>query len=233
MKKIKLLCLSISLFSLFTACNETEEVISAPSSNLRGTFINSEVITTNFSSSLVNDSNYLYCTLYPQSLIPNDPNRKVLYRIDQRLKLNKNYTYNYEYSIKIGNGGDWGNLEIAKLHVNITGTFTYTNLYSENGEIEENSYTVNLSNPTGGEEKIYGSNLPNPNDFYSWTMHSEPDLVLDFASLSKLDNYQFDQYVKERKVFITKAINENEENIIEDNVFYPFIMNDLGRFSTY
>ena len=233
MKKIKLFSLVAVMLSLFTGCNQTSEEVVEKVSPLRGTFTNNEVIITNFSSSIVNDGNYLYCSLYPQSLVPSDPNRKVAYRINQRLKLNRNYTYNYEYSIRIGNGGDWGNLEMAKLYVNITGTFTFTNIYTENGEIETNSYAVSLSNPTGGKEEIYGSYLSNPNDFYSWNIHNEADYVLDFSSLNKNGNYQFDQYVKERKVLVTKAVIEGEENVIEDNVFYPYIMNDLGKYSTY
>ena len=64
-------------------------------------------------------------------------------------------------------------------------------------------------------------------------MHSSPDQVLDFTQLSKLSSYTYDEYVCSRKVIVTKAQSELENNSIEDDIFYPYILEDFGRYSNY
>lgn len=226
MKK-NILLLSIISISLFTGCNSNNENKSSETINseLRGTFTNKEDIETQFKSKIT-DGDYLYSTLYPTTFMVED--QVILYRIDQRLKLNKNFTYNYEYSIILGNPGGWGNLEVAKLYVNISGSFTYKKM-----DKEPNSYIVNLSNPTSGKEEIYGSYLYNTQYLSSWVMHTAPDLVLNFDELLTTENYQFDDYVKGRSLIVTKAIDSNDNNKVEDDVFYPFIIDDLAKYSTY
>ena len=227
MKKSKLIILSTLLISLFTGCgNSNNEVTSEViSSELRGTFTNKEDIETQFKKQIT-DGDYLYSTFYPTMFMQED--QVILYRIDQKLVLKRNYTYNYEYSIILGNPGGWGNLEVSKLYVNISGTFDYKKM-----DKEPNSYVVNLSNPTSGREEIYGSYLYNTQYLSSWVMHTSPDLVLNFDELTKFSDYQFDNYVKGRKVIVTKATDQNEDNKIEDDVFYPFIIDDIAKYSTY
>jgi len=217
------LILSILTLLAFTGCSQKPD--EKPQSLLRGTFTFNDAITVKYSKT-IQDGNYLYCRLYPQRDMMAE-GQDILYRTDQRLKLNRDYTYSYQYTVILGNPGDWGNLEVAKLHVNITGTFTYTL-----GQTET-SYIVHLSNPTGGIEEIYGSSLNNVSWLGNWTMHSSPDQVLDFTQLSKLSSYTYDEYVCSRKVIVTKAQSELENNSIEDDIFYPYILEDFGRYSNY
>ena len=212
---------------LFAGCAPEEtESAAAKTSALRGTYTFQEEKTAEFKKQIA-DGDYLYCTLYPHRDMAET---SILYRIDQRLKLNRDYTYAYEYTVILGNPNPWGGLEIAKLAVNITGTFTYTQKPYSTGE-----YIVKLSNPTGGTEEIYGANFSgaNPADLYSWAIHSTADYKIDFASVSKLANAVYDDYVKARTVYVYKAQTETESNVLTDNVFYPYILNDIGRFSNY
>lgn len=231
MKKTKkflsvLFCLILSLVCvLFTGCSNGDsetETISA----LRGTFTNQNEITAQFKKEHA-DGDYLYCNLYPHRDMAEI---NILYRINQRLKLNRDYTYAYEYSVILGNPNPWGNLEIAKLSVKITGTFTYTAKPYTKGE-----YIVKLSNPTGGTEEIYGCNFngANPADLYGWNIHGTADYRIDFSSVAKLDNFTYDDYVKARTVYVYKAQTDEETSSVTDNVFYPYILDDIGRFSTY
>lgn len=221
MKKSILLLLLLAL----TSCGSKNGTTKARTSDLKGTFTYNEAINTQYKRN-VDDGNYLYCSIYPQTGIVDG--EKFLYQIDQRLKLNKDYSYNYEYSITLGNPGDWGNLQLAMLHINISGTFTYTK-----DKNSENKFIVNLSNPTSGIEEIYGTYLNNPTSYWQWEMHEEPDYVLDFSSLSKIENYSYDEYSCGRKVIVSKASSQEEKNTIEDNLFFRYILETFAHFSTY
>lgn len=222
--KNKIILISISLL-LFGCNNQVTTQEETKKSDLRGTFVNNEVIDAKFKKQ-IQDGNYLYSTLYPQSIFLND-DQGIAYRIDQRLKLNKDFTYNYEYSIVLGSSDAWGSLEVSKVYVNISGTFNFKNYQ------KENEFIVYLSNPTSGREEFYGCYLRNFASFKDNEIHPEADYVLNFDSLSKLENYQFDKYVKQRTVLVRKAVLENEDNSIEDNIFFSDILDDLGHFNTY
>lgn len=222
--KNKIILISISLL-LFGCNNQVTTQEETQKSDLRGTFVNNEVIDAKFKKQ-IQDGNYLYSTLYPQSIFLND-DQGIAYRIDQRLKLNKDFTYNYEYSIVLGSSDAWGSLEVSKVYVNINGTFNFKNYQ------KENEFIVYLSNPTSGREEFYGCYLRNFASFKDNEIHPEADYVLNFDSLSKLENYQFDKYVKQRTVLVRKAVLENEDNSIEDNIFFSDILDDLGHFNTY
>lgn len=229
MKK-NLLLIALCILPIVSGCgsngnNETSSNI--PVSSLRGTFIYKDSITTQLMKTF-RDGDYLYSTTYPQTLMREE--QQILYRIDQSLKLNRDYTYNYRYTIILGNPGDWGNLEFANLSVNISGTFTFKEMTNKVDE----SYIVSLSNPTSGTEEIYGTNFNNPADIYSWTRHSQVDYVLNIEQVLDVDpSYQFDQYVKGREVIVTKAKDDTESNVVSDDVFYPFILDDIGDYFTY
>ncbi len=221
-----LLCaLLVCTCLVFVGCGKKEENTELRS-GLRGTFTYQSEEVATFKKEIA-DGKYLFCNLYPHRDMGET---NILYRINQRLKLNRDYTYSYTYTVVLGNPGSWGNLEQAKISVNITGTFTYTVKTYEKG-----TYIVHLSNPTGGTEEIYGMNFSgaNPADLYQWSMHTTADYKVDFANASKLDNFVYDDYVKARTVYVYKAQTEEESNLLTDNVFYPYILDDIGRFSTY
>lgn len=222
--KNKIILISISLL-LFGCNNQVTTQEETQKSDLRGTFVNNEVIDAKYKKQ-IQDGNYLYSTLYPQSIFLND-DQGIAYRIDQRLKINKDFTYNYEYSIVLGSSDAWGSLEVSKVYVNISGTFKFKNYQ------KENEFIVYLSNPTSGREEFYGCYLRNVASFKDNEIHPEADYVLNFDSLSKIENYQFDKYVKQRTVLVRKAVLENEDNSIEDNIFFSDILDDLGHFNTY
>ena len=219
MKKLLILFSLILLFS----CNSNTP-ISDKTSDLKGVFVNNEVIDAKFKKQY-QDGYYLYSTLYPQSINMVD-DQAIAYRIDQRLKLNKDYTYNYEYSIVLGSSDAWGSLQVSKINVLMNGIFNYK-------EKEENKYIVNLSNPISGNEQMYGCYLKNFSSFKENEIHPEADYVLDFSALSKIEDYQFDKYACSRSVLVNIAQEEKEDNLVEDNLFFSSILDDLGHFNTY
>ncbi len=231
MKKNLLLIGSIFCF-VFSSCSSKVSEEEEKKSGLSGTFTFNEAFDAKFKKEIQIDedvNHYLYCHLYPQrDMEVGGENDKILYQLDQRLKLNRDSTYRYEYSIIIGSSGDWGNPEILKILVDITGTFTYKVI-----DEEKKSYAVYLNSPTGGTEERYGATLYNPAVLRSWGMHSSPDYVLDFSTLSKLENYNYDPYVAGHWVYAKKAITEEESNLLEDNRYFPYILDDLGPFCTY
>lgn len=232
MKKIHkwlsvLFCVLLSVTCLlFTGCKDGEDQTPEARSALRGTFTYQNEIIVPFKKE-ISDGQHLYCSLYPHRDMGE---ANILYRMNQRLKLNRDYTYSYTYSVILGNPNPWGNLEQAKVAVSITGTFTYTAKPYSTGE-----YIVRLSNPTGGTEEIYGMNFSgaNPADLYSWSIHGTADYKMDFSTVSQLDNFVYDEYVEARTVYVYKAQTEDESNILTDNIFYPYILDDIARYSTY
>jgi hypothetical protein len=233
MKKILKKMLSFTLTAIvaaaclvFVGCKKETKEQEETVSTLRGTFTYNETVITRFKKE-IQDGDWLYCSLYPQRDMVVD--QEIAYRIDQRLKLNRDYTYLYEYTVILGSPGDWGNLEVAKLAVGITGTFTY-----KEKPFSENEYVVKLSNPTGGTEEIYGSNLNNsPAILRNWSLHAAADYQLDFSRITDFNSFVYDEYVCARTVSVKKAKDENESNELNDDVFYSYILNDFGRFSTY
>lgn len=194
-------------------------------SALRGTFTYSETInqglsvTNKLPSEIdVNNKQYLFSNVYPINY--GNEGMAIAYGIDQRLKLNRDYTYSYDYTILISNPRDWGGSN-ARLVVSIRGTFEY----AEGGNASK--YSVLLSNPTSGTQQLFGATITSQ-DNYGWSMHSQPDLTLDYSVLSKLANYQFDQYVCSRVVTVDKATKT-----LSDDVFYPEILNYIATYSTY
>lgn len=213
------LALLLGLTAL-TACKKE----APPESALRGTFTYSETINQGLVIShdapggdSANDRQYLYSNVYP--INSGIQNTRIAYGIDQRLKLNRDFTYVYEYSVLLSNPGDWGG-QCARLAVNITGTFQF--IGGDTGE-----YTVLLSNPTGGTQQVFGATIARP-DIYGWSIHSQPDLTLDYSLLSMQEGYTYDEYVRSRVVTVNKTTKE-----IADDVFYPELLNYIALYSTY
>lgn len=203
------------------ACSEK----TVEESELRGTFSYSEVINQNLyithrTQDALPDSGrtYLFSNVAP--INSGSEGTRVAYSIDQRLKLNRDYTYLYDYTVLLSNPGDWGG-QISKLTVSIMGTFEFIK------GAEEGTYSVLLSNPTGGVEQVNGSFL-GAGGIYGWSMHSQPDMTLDFFTLSKLENYEYDEYVRSRAVVVNKTTRT-----LTDDVFYPQLLNYTARFSSY
>lgn len=218
---IALMTVCLAILSMVACQNESESDESA----LRGTFTYSEIINqglyiTHLQPDEVenNDRQYLFSNVYP--INSGSEGTAIAYSIDQRLRLKKDYTYSYNYTILISNPGDWG-ASSAKLVVNITGTFEYV------ASADENEYSVLLSNPSGGTQELYGSTFSSSN-IYGWSMHSQPDLELDYSLLSKLDNYEYDEYVCSRVVAVNKSTK-----VLTDDVFYSEILNYIAMYSNY
>lgn len=219
-------CLAAALAAVLVcatgaACkNETEA-----ESELRGTFsyteiINQDLFITHRLQESVPDSGrtYLFSNVAP--IDSGSEGTRIAYSIDQRLKLNRDFTYLYDYTVLLSNPGDWGG-QISKLTVSITGTFEFL------AGPETGTYSVLLSDPTGGTEQVNGSFL-GAGGIYGWSMHSRPDMTLDFYTLSKAEDYEFDEYVKSRVVVVNRSTH-----VLTDDVFYPQLLNYTARFSSY
>ena len=216
------------LVTLLVACNDNQDgnkQSSGAESALRGTFTYSETINQGLSVTNkqpgdveVNNKQYLFSNIYPINY--GNEGMPIAYGIDQRLKLNRDYTYNYDYTILISNPRDWGGPN-ARLVVSISGTFEFAE------GANANEYSVLLSNPTGGTEQLFGATLASP-DNYQWSIHSQPDLSLDYSVLSRVVGYQFDEYVCSRVVSVNKTTK-----LLSDDVFYPEILNYIALYSIY
>ena len=213
----------VMLLVLFAACNDEQE--SGEQSALRGTFTYSETINQGLSVTNklpgdveVNNKQYLFSNVWPINY--GNEGMAIAYGIDQRLKLNRDYTYSYDYTVLISNPRDWGGSN-ARLVVSITGTFRFAE------GANANEYSVLLSNPTGGTQQLFGATLSSP-DNYQWSMHNQPDLTLDYSLLSRVANYQYDEYVCSRVVTVNKTTKQ-----LSDDVFYPEILNYIALYSTY
>ena len=227
MKRLKFFTIAmvaILLLTLLAACGGNKQP-DAEQSALRGTFTYSETINRGLSVTNrspgdveVNNKQYLFSNVYPINY--GNEGMAIAYGIDQRLKLNRDYTYNYDYTILISNPRDWGGTN-ARLVVSITGTFEFAE------GVNANEYSVLLSNPTGGTEQLFGATITSQ-DNYGWAIHSQPDLTLDFSLLSRVANYQYDEYVCSRVVSVNKTTK-----LLTDNVFYPEILNYIALYSTY
>lgn len=224
--KTKLLLLLSSAF-LLVGCGQTpvEEKVER-SSSLRGTFTYNTSMKIKYKHE-IQDADYLFCTKFPEKLLAEDV--EILYQIDQRLKLNKDYTYSYSFNVILGNPGDWGSLEFAKLHVDIKGTYEYYDLGN-------NKYSVALSNATSGTEEIYSYHMTSfdPNNtwwLYSVSRHTDVDYKIDIATLG--DNMQYDAFTQSKSVIVTKANDAGESNVIKDIRVYRNIFDVFAKYSTY
>lgn len=222
-RKFIIIPIVLALAAAFSLSACSKKGGSAAVSELRGTFTYSETINKGLSVTNAKPAqsngvrSLLYANVYPINY--GNEGMPIAYGIDQRLKLNRDFTYLYEYSILLSNPRDWGG-NLARLSVSITGEFEYMDCGG--GE-----YSVLLKNPTGGTERVYGATFTSP-DSYGWYMHGQPDLTLDFSLLSKLEGYKFDDYVKSRVVEVRKT-----DKTITDDVFYPEILNYIALYCTY
>lgn len=225
MKKIlSALCLIASIISL-SSCKQ-EESNPELKSELFGTFTyqetlglgNSKIQITHDLEKDTSNRNYIYSTTYP--LNHNCEGTNISYNMDQRLKLNRDYTYKYDYTILLSNPGDWGRT-FARLQVNIAGTFDYRT--TDNGK----TYSVMLSSPVSGTQTIYAFSIRSQG-IYDWEIHNKPDMVIDYSAVNLLDNYSYDKYVASKIVSIDKA-----NKILNDNIFFTDVMDYICQYSTY
>ena len=226
----------ITVFSV--ACGDKEN---ENKSALRGTFAHQEsigetganpigvnylTVTSNLGD-ISGETKYIY-TSYPlfkdATDSPNQfngwqPRAVFAYNINQQLKLNSDFTYVYKWTVLINNPCQWGS-DIGKMEVNISGTFTF--------EEKGNSvYSVNLSKPTGGTQKLFGTSSGGSNYYWLWRIHDEPDFVQNFDYSDMFTNYDY-TYVGEKTVTVNK-----KEKTIDDNLFIPSIFNDMTKYGTY
>lgn len=222
-KKVKALSivLALGMVALVGCSNDGGDV--EKKSELFGTFTYQEtlglgesrlVITSD--KSKTGDRKYIYSTVAPLEHIA-DTN--VSYNMDQRLKLNRNYTYKYDYTITLTNPGDWG-AQFARLVVSVTGTFDYR-------ETGDGMYSVMLGDPTGGTKTIYASNI-NGAGIYDWSMHSRPDLMIDYAAAELVENFQYDKHVAGRIVRVDRNTKTLGDDIFDEN-----LLDEITGYGSY
>ena len=250
MKFTKIL-LTLSSLILISSCgngNKGNEEIKSP---IKGKYKNETSISVYHKRVPATDDRYLYSTVYPFSLFNSDwsdPSFRTygcydlrtpseiankesafIYTWSEVLMLQKDYTYHYTYNVNFGN--PQGNPNLMSVEVDIYGTYIY-----EHNDYD-NSYTVNLSSPTSGTEKIYGCHFA-VNELWWFgggiaTKHSDPDKEIDFALLSEVDRYETDFFTRSRDVkVIIDAENPANNNVIDD-LFYSYYLDYVGQYCTY
>ncbi|MCH5162812.1 MAG: hypothetical protein J1G38_04915 [Clostridiales bacterium] len=160
---------------------------------------------------------YLHATVFPVN--NGNEGAPIAYAMDQRLKLNRNFTYKYDYTILMTNPQAWGG-QIARLTVSITGV--YESAPSDNGV-----YSVLLSNPTGGTLTVVSFQVTGGGT-YGMAIHSQNDYVVDYAIMSTVEGYKYDKYVASRVVSV-----ERETKSLTDDVFYQDLFDFIALYSTY
>lgn len=141
----------------------------------------------------------------------------ISYKIEQNLKLNRDFSYRYQYSITLKNPQDWGG-EVALVEFDLYGTFTFTNAGA-------NTYNVVLADPTAGTETIYSCNVSNPGSVYNWNKHGTADAIIDIAKEKEYNpSYELNKYMKGRTFTVTKTADDKS---VSENEFYRDIIIDV------
>lgn len=206
---------------MLAACGPQEEPVTY--SELRGTFKNEEYnVSKTYKKTTQDDEQYLFAMSYPFFLL--DDNTQFYYSSEQKLSLKKDFTYRYEYNISLSNSGYQ---EIARIEVDMSGTFTYELL---NDDLQ--TYYVSLSNPYAGKESIYSPLVVGTSNPIYWSVHESPDVVIDIAECVNDPYFAYDKYIQTRKVIVTKKIAETDFNKVEDRLFNNFIIDDLCKYCT-
>ncbi len=218
--------------SCISACGSggSDNAVEPEKSELIGTFTYQETlgaseadalrITHDKKNIVKGDRSRILSTFYP--INANMEGTRISYNMDQRLKLKRDFTYEYEYTVVLGNPGDWGG-RFAQIAVDIKGNYTYE-------EISDGMYSVELSDPTGGTQKLRSYRVTG-GGIYGLAMHDSDDCVLDYSYLSGLSGYVFDEYVGSRTVVVDKA--EDTQKQLDDDIFYPGLLDYLSQYGTY
>lgn len=155
-------------------------------------------------------------------------NRRVAvmnYRINQQLRLNRDFTYSYVCSVIISNPCQWGS-EIGRMEASVTGTFTFE-------AAAGTSHTVSLSDPTGGSLELYGISSGGAGDgyYWQWRVHETPDVVQNYDYADCFEGYEKSevyQYVEGRDVTV-----DTENNSLSDDLFDPYLFDLMAKYGTY
>lgn len=207
---------------ILTACGEEETRVSS----LIGTFTDSGSVVMTLSSVKPSDENaeWLSATdIYPVSTVNGEI---VNYEYDQSLALRRDFTYEYDTEILVRKVAQTGNTDLARMTIETEGTFDYI----DNGDM---NYTVTLSDPTSGSEKIYAPVIADEGNVYSWDVPSTPSFVLDIAAeLADGAEHEFDRYTRGREIRVERDIEHNERNLT-DNVVWNDFLEDVAPYSLY
>ena len=218
------LILAVCAVGAVAACAPEEE---APRSRLIGTFTDSDTISINAAGTALSlygseagaSAGDLYCTVAPFDALNGV---HVRYGYEQRLKLKRDYTYYYQYSITLNNAGDSGK-DFAQISVIMEGTFTY-----EEADETGNRYAVTLEDPTSGTFTIVGATAQFE-DIYGWVKQSAPAYIMDIADeLARSGDAAYNRYTLGRDVIVMK-----EEKLLQDDIFYRDVLNDIAPYSDY
>lgn len=157
------------------------------------------------------------------SVFPMDSGREgnaISYNMDQRLKLNRDYTYKYDWTILLSNPGDWGGY-VARVTASISGTFSYV------PTLVDGKYSVLLDAPIDGTLSVIASSVSYDNGGLG-RIHNNPDYVIDYAVVSTLPDYEYDKYVAARVVAVDKP-----QKSITDDIFFADLLDFITPYSTY
>lgn len=163
----------------------------------------------------------MYCSVYPFNTVSGS---RISYTVNQSLKLKKDFTYVYSYSIILTNMEDWGK-DCAKIEVSMAGTFTGEEIDEDNPDTS--LYSVKLSDPVSGTQKIYGSTVSGEGSIYAWTINASATYSLDVETEKSIDpEFSFNRYLTGRTVKVDKM-----EKALDDDIYYSDILNDVAPYS--
>ena len=65
-------------------------------------------------------------------------------------------------------------------------------------------------------------------DSYGWSIHSRPDLVIDYEIMSSYEDYVCDKYVRSRVVAVDKS-----DKSLRDDIFFADLLDYITAYCTY
>lgn len=231
--KNKLFAASMAILGLLSlaSCNSdggnesTSELIGKFSSNNDRSVILSNDESKKGISETRNGINYTYIytsDLYPLNTVEDED---LNYNTSQSLRLKRDYTYEYTCDILLRKVTTNGNTDLAKVSFTSKGTFEYV-------ELDDSVFHVTLSDPIEGKEERFGSYISEEGkngNVYSWSLSSTASYSLDLSMAAKVEDYEFDRYVKGRSVTVTRA----SERVLEDDVFFDDFLSDVAPYCSY
>ena len=225
----------ILLTLLLAACSGNNKKQDNGPKALSGKFVNEVQMKVLHRKEISTDGRYLYTSTYPLNQLSGFgcyesyvPGQEFGYNYSQTLTLLDDGTYHYVYSIIFGN--PYNCPDMMSIDVDVYGEYSYT-------KTDENEYVISLSTPLEGKESYTACYFKTDELWWfgggSTAKHAESDKENDFELLRGAHHEEYDWYVRSRNVKVMYSTEQNTPNVIHDDLFNSFFLDDVGQFCTY